>query len=214
MIKEILTKCGVAILISVVSLVVGIALGFQLKEDKNGVYLFGQYPDGTSMFKLGNSSVQLAELELQDLEQRDIYSLLSKLETLPVKSRLGSSLRRIALDGSGPFIAIPISVKINLVDEASIQGPIAKACKNSPVYENPILAYQAISTDSLQTTIPVKGLLGINVRWEHISDCKNSGGIPEIWASKAYVRSWINSGDFNDSSITVKAKMIVSSIGI
>ena len=100
-----------------------------------------------------------------------------------------------------------------LFDEVSVQGPIAKTCKNSPLYENPILAYGATSRDPQNSNIPVKGLLGIDVIREHISDCNSMDSIPEIWASKAYVKDWIKSGNFDGNSVTVKAKMVVSSVG-
>lgn len=213
MIENILNKCGVAILVSVVALVVGVALGFQLKENKQGIYLTVKYPDGTPMFQLGKSVLQLSDVNLEKLEQNEILSLLSKLESLPVKSKLGNRLRRIALDGDGPFTPISISVNVHLLDEASVQGPIAKTCKNSPLYENPILMYGATSLDPQDSNIPVKGLLDIDVIGEHVSDCDSTESIPEIWASKAYVKDWIKSGNFDGNSVTVKAKMVVSSVG-
>ena len=212
MLENILNKCGIAILVSVVSFIVGIALGFQLKEDQQGAYLVGHYPDGTPIFILGSRTAPWEALNIAEMNPVDSNALFSILEGLPAESTLGSRLRRVALDGNGPFNAIPVSVNIHLVDESVIRGPIAKACKNSVLFENPIMAYAVASRSEQNDTIPVKGLLKIQVQSEYFSECNSSNEIPEIWASKAYIEKWIKAESLENNSITVKAKMIISTI--
>ena len=211
---NVLKEYGVSILLLVVTFIIGVTLGFNIDADKGGIYLSVSYEDGTKMFEIGNRSNKVGDLDLNNLNTSDIQILLSEVEGLSADNGLGKKLREMAIKGSGPFLPIPISVDIHLVDENRIQGPVAKACKNSPLYGNPILAYEATSPNNSNTAIKVKGLLGLTVIWEHVSVCNSQKNIMEIWASKAYVSNWIAESEFSDSTVSVKARMIVSNLGI
>lgn len=201
-----------SISLSVVFLVVGLVLGFTMKEGNDGVYISANYPSGEKMFVLGkNSSTSISHLNLAELSNTDANALYSKISVLNSNDLLGEKLRQMAREGNGPFQSIPVTINLHLTDEEKVSGPVAKACKNSPVFNNPLVAYQA--KDSENKNIDIKGLLGLNVAWEHISDCDpNETGVYDVWASSDYIKSWVKSSEFSAQVITVKAKMIIGSI--
>lgn len=199
------------ILLPVIFLIIGIVLGFIVDEGKEGVYLSANYPSGENMFVFGKSSSELSDIDLQLLNGFEGELLSSKIKNLSVKSSLGQSLRKVAQNGDGPFAPIKVRIKINLITEENINGPIARACKNSPLFKNPLIAYKA--KDKEGTDVLIKGILGLNIAVEHISDCDLQNGEDyEIWASKKYIKSWIKSDKFSDSIINANARMVVANI--
>lgn len=199
------------LLLSGVFLIIGIVLGFIVDEGKDGVYLSANYSSGEKMFTFGKNSSEILGIDLQLLNKSEGVLLSSKIKNLSTTSSLGQSLRKIAKNGDGPFAPIQVRIKINLITEENVNGPIARACKNSPLFKNPLIAYNA--KDNEGNDILIKGILGLNIAIEHISDCDSHNGEDyEIWASKEYIKGWIKSDNFSGSLINANARMVVANI--
>lgn len=199
------------VLFSLIFLLIGIIFGVFINEEKNGVYFSFRYLSGENFFVLGKTYPELSGLDLRHLNDSEVALLASKINKLSVTSRLGRSLRKIVQSGEGPFAPIGVQVKINLVTEEGVRGPIARACQNSPIFKNPLIAYKA--TDKHGNNLLIKGILGLNIAVQHILDCdQKKGENYEIWASKDYVEKWIESENFSDSLISANAKMVVANI--
>jgi hypothetical protein len=205
-------KAHSGIVVSVlVVFVFGVILGITSKADSDGVYFSASYPQGGSIFVIGKNTDNIAKLDLKSLNEAKTQVLASKIKSLAANDVLSSQLRDMANKGEGPFAAIPVVVRLHLTDEAA--GPVAKACQNSPVFGNALVAYEAMQDQ--EHVFPIRGMMGINVLLGQLTDCtQDSDAFYDVWVSKEYVKKWIQSAELPESGISVKASIVVAGIGI
>jgi hypothetical protein len=205
-------KAHSGIVVSVlVVFVFGVVLGITSKADSDGVYFSANYPQGGTIFVIGKNTHNIAKLDLKSLNEAKTQVLASKIKNLATNDLLSSQLRDMANKGEGPFAAIPVVVRLHLTDE--IAGPVAKACQNSPVFGNALVAYEAMQDQ--EHVFPIRGMMGINVLLGQLTDCSpDSDAFYDVWISKEYVKKWIQSAELPESGISVKASIVVAGIGI
>lgn len=196
---------------ALVVFVLGVILGITTKADSNGIYFSANYPQGGTIFVIGKNTDNIAKLDLKSLSEAKALVLASKIKNLAAGDVLSSQLRAMANKGEGPFAAIPVVVRLHLTDE--VAGPVAKACQNSPVFGNSLVAYEAM-TDQ-QRDFPISGMMGINVLLGQLTDCPaNTDAFYDVWVSKEYVKKWIQLTELPETGISVKASIVVAGIGI
>ena len=193
--------------------VLGVTLGITAQEGEDGLYLSASYPQGGTIFAVGENTENIADIDLNSLSEADTLVLAYKIRKLTVNDRLSVELREMAKKSDGPFASIPVVVRLHLTDEVDLSGPVAKACKNTPVFGNALVAYEALQDQ--EHAFPISGLMNIHVVSRQLSNCSvESDGFYDVWISKEYVKKWIRSADLPESGISVKASIIVASIGI
>ncbi len=212
MLEYIKTHSGTIVFVLVV-FVLGVILGITAQEDGDGIYFSASYPQGGTIFVIGKNTENIANLDLKSLSEANTLVLATKIKNLTVGDLLSSELREMAKKSDGPFASIPVVVRLHLTDEVDLAGPVAKACKNTPVFGNALVAYEALQDQ--EHVFPISGLMDIHVVSRQLSNCSlNSNGYYDVWISKNYVKKWIQSAELPESGISVKASIIVAGIGI
>jgi hypothetical protein len=210
MIEYLKTHSGTIVSVLVV-FVLGVVLGITTKADSNGVYFSASYPQGGSIFVIGKNTDNITKLDIRSLNEGKTLVLASKIKNLAADDLLSSQLRSMANKGEGPFAAIPVVVRLHLTD--AVAGPVAKACQNSPVFGNSLVAYEAMPDQDRD--FPIRGMMSINVLLGQLTGCpSNSDAYYDVWVSKEYVKKWIQLADLPESDISVKASIVVAGIGI
>lgn len=204
---------GGTIVFSLVLLILGVVLGLTIEEDGNGIYLSASYPQGGTIFVIGKNTENIADIDLKSLSDAETHILASKIKNLAVEDLLSHELREMAKKSDGPFVSIPVVVRLHLTNEVDLAGPVAKACKNTPVYGNALVAYEALGDQ--QHILSISGLMDIHVVSMQLSNCTmEKDGYYDVWISKDYVAKWIQSSDLPESGISVRANIVVAGVGI
>lgn len=202
---------SVTIVLSLILLVIGIVLGLIIKEGDNGIYITASYPQGGTFFVIGKNREDIANTDLKSLDNAQASVLASKIKDLGVDDALSKALREMAKKSDGPFATIPVVIRLHLSNDLS--GPVAKACKNTPVYGNSLVAYEVVGNG--ERPVSVAGLLDIHVVALQFSNCTSGNdGYYDVWISKDYVEKWIHSANVTDADLSVKANIVVADIGI
>jgi len=201
------------IVFSAALLLAGLVLGLICKQNSNGIFISANYPGGKPVFAIGNSKANISEIDLNSLSLQDSLVLASKISTLDVNQKLSLELRDMAKSSSGPFAAIPVVITLHFTDEDKITGPVAKACRNTPIYGNALVAYAA--TGNQDSQIHVEGIMGLDASREKLSAVCNSteSGVYDIWLSKKHVEEWLERPvDAQEENISVKANIVITSL--
>ena len=206
------------ILVTGLLFVVGITLGLICKEDGKGIFFSVNYPDnGGSMFAIGRTATNVTGIDLTTISEAEAHILIEKISNLPVKGHISNELREMVRDSEGPFARIPVDIKLHFTNDSKISGPVAIACKHTPIYKNPVIAYEL--KDNTGETYQIKGIMSLHAVWDNqkTSDCPlNSdaySGFYDVWVSKEYVESWLG-GPIDPllTNILVKANVVASSM--
>jgi hypothetical protein len=203
------------IVLSTAILLVGLVLGLICKQNGSGIYISANYPGGEPIFVIGNSKTNVSDIEISSLSLPDSLILASKISTLDVKQKLSLELRDMAKKSKGPFAAIPVVITLHFTNENEIAGPVAKACRNTPIYGNALVAYAA--TGSQNSIIKVDNIMGLNASREKLSAACNSteSGVYDVWLSKKHVEEWLERPiAAQDENMSVKANIIISGLNI
>lgn len=207
-----------AILVTGLLFVVGITIGLICKEDGKGIFFSVNYPDsGGSMFAIGRTTTNISGIDLTTISEAEAHILIEKLSNLPVKGHISNELREMVRDSVGPFARIPVDINLHFTNDSKISGPVAIACRNTPVYKNPVIAYEL--KDNTGETYQIKGIMSLHAVWDNqkTSDCPlNSDAYSDfydVWVSKEYVESWLG-GPIDPllTNILVKANVVASSM--
>ena len=202
------------IVLSTALLLVGLVLGLICKQNGSGIYISANYPGGEPIFVIGNSKINVSEIKLNSLSLPDSLVLAAKISKLAVDQKLSLELRDMAKDSTGPFAAIPVEIALHFTNEALISGPVAKACKNTPIYGNALVAYAA--TGNQNSNFQVDGLMGFNASREKLStDCNSTKNkVYDVWLSREHVERWLGPVNAQEDNISLKANIIVSGLNI
>ena len=205
------------ILVTGLLFVVGITLGLICKEDGKGIFFSVNYPSGGSIFAIGRTTTNVSGIDLTTISEAEAHSLIEKLSKLPVKGHISNELREMVRDSVGPFARIPVDINLHFTNDSKISGPVAIACRNTPVYKNPVIAYDL--KDNPGETFQIKGIMSLHAVWDNqkFSDCPlaNSdaySGFYDVWISKEYVETWLGPIDPLLTNILVKANIVASGI--
>lgn len=213
--SEFIKKHMVAIVISGSLFAVGIMLGLICKENERAIYVSVSYPnDGGSMFVIGRTTTSISSTDLTKISEAEAHMLIEKLSKLSATNHISSELREMVKESEGPFAKIPVDINLHFTSDSKISGPVARACKNTPIYKNPVVAYELKANTG--DTYEAKGLMSLHAFWEHqkLSDCASSkSGTYDIWVSKEHVESWLEE-PINPklTNISIKANIVVSSM--
>lgn len=201
------------IVFSAALLLAGLILGLICKQNASGIYISANYPGGKPIFAIGSSKASISEIDLNSLSLQDSLILASKISTLDVKQKLSLELRDMAKSSSGPFAAIPVVITLHFTDDDKITGPVAKACRNTPIYGNALVAYAA--TGNQNNNIQVGNIMGLNASREKLSAICNStqNGVYDVWLNKKHVEEWLERPvDAQKENISVKANIVITSL--
>ena len=200
-----------AVALVVISFVIGIAGGVSAQENEEGVYLSINYPDGGMMFALGKNTQTVSNLDFDTLPPDQINDVISKIKSSNIDSEFGSKVRELANNGDGPFAPISIDLDVHLVgDDPYVMGPVAKACLNSRILGNALVAYEW--TDGHNA--PQKALMDIHpVRKEQSCNSPNSNRY-SLWLNRSYAENTLGISPGHGDTLSIKANMIVSILSI
>ena len=201
------------VLVAGLLFVVGITLGLICKEDGKGIFFSVNYPSGGSMFAIGRTTTNVSGIDLTTISEAEAHSLIEKLSKLPVKGHISNELREMVRDSVGPFARIPVDINLHFTNDSKISGPVAIACSNTPIYKNPVIAYDL--KENPGETYQIKGIMSLHAVWDNqkFSDCPlENSGFYDVWISKEYVETWLGPIDPLLTNILVKANIVASSI--
>ena len=201
------------VLVAGLLFVVGITLGLICKEDGKGIFFSVNYPGGGSMFAIGRTTTNVSGIDLTTISEAEAHTLIVKLSKLPVKGHISNELREMVRDSVGPFARIPVDINLHFTNDSKISGPVAIACSNTPIYKNPVIAYDL--KENPGETYQIKGIMSLHAVWDNqkFSDCPlANSGFYDVWISKEYVETWLGPIDPLLTSILVKANIVASSI--
>lgn len=202
------------IVISSFMFVVGIVVGLICEGDENGLFFSAGYPNnGGEMLTIGRTTINLTDVDLVAMSEAEQHTLLEKLNALTVDNHISVELREMVKKSMGPFKRVPVEINLHFTDDSKITGKVARACKDTPIYNNPVVAYDL--KENTDATYKVKGIMSLHAYWEHqnLTECNsNDNGNYDIWVSKKHVESWIGPIDPQDTNIIVKANIVVSSL--
>lgn len=203
------------IVLSLGLLVLGIFIGIICKSDGKGVFVSAYFPDGQPIFVIGKHKTTISDIKLGQLKQDEVKLLVEKIQKLDPSQPISSELRTMVKSALGPFILIPVNVKLHFIEEENINGIVAKACKNTPVFKNTIIAYDTFENQE-KFFDKKKGIMKLHALWEEHSNCDTTAEneIYDVWMSKKYAESWFGAIDTQDASISVKAKITLSGLTI
>ena len=193
--------------------VFGMLVGLYCNANDDGIYVSANYPNGVEVFTIGKNEINLTDMDLSLLSEADSKVIASKMQNMDMDKPLSMELREMAKKSNGPFKPIPVDINLHFVNDRRIDGPIAKACKDTPIYGNVIIFYKVKDNESANNR--KNGLVSMQAIWQEVADCrlnadKNSY---DLWVNKEYIEKWIGPIDTNNK-ITVEAKIIVSDLSI
>lgn len=200
------------ILISSVLFVVGIMLGLICKVGDRGIFFVVSYPEGGEVLSIGTTTTNLSDIDLAKFGDAESHILIEKIRSLSVEGNVSRLLRDMVKESEGPFAKIPVRINLHFTDDNNISGPVAKACGNTPIYNNPVVAYDL---EEKLSDAQIEGIMSLHAYWKHqnLSDCasENSDSY-NVWVNKEHVESWLGPIDPLLTSILVKANIVVSSL--
>ena len=186
---------------------------FSIASD-DGVYISVSYDNGNELITVGSSDASVKALDLSSLSSEETAVLASKIKSVSNNHLLGIELRELAKRSVGPFKPIPVQLNIHFIDEQFVSGPVAKACRNTPLWGNAMVVYELVSP--IPQAVTTQGLMNVHATREQLANCNNSmadDGNYNLWLNKSHVERWLGSG-FSDDSIVVNANIVVSNIAI
>ena len=202
------------ILVTGLLFVVGITIGLICKEDGKGIFFSLNYPNsGGSMFAIGRTTTNISGIDLTTISEAESHILIEKLSKLSIKNHISHELREMVKESKGPFAKIPVDINLHFTNDSKISGPVAKACRNTPIYNNPVVAYDL--KENADDTYKIEGIMSLLAFWEQtkLSDCAvEKSAVYDVWISKEHVESWLGPIDSLSTSILVKANIVVSSM--
>lgn len=206
------------ILVTGLLFVVGIMLGLICREDGKGIFLSVNYPNGGTMFAIGRTTANISGIDLTAISEAESHILIEKLGKLPAKGHISNELREMVRDSVGPFERIPVDINLHFTTDSKLSGPVAIACRNTPIYKNSVIAYGL--KENTGEAYKIDGLMSLHAVWDNQknSDCPLENGdvyrdFYDVWISKDYVESWLG-GPIDPllTNIFVKANIIASSM--
>ena len=191
----------------------GMLVGLYCNANDDGIYVSANYPNDVEIFTIGKNEINLTDMDLSQLSEADGKVIASKMQNMDMKNPLSMELREMAKKSNGPFKPIPVDINLHFVNDRRIDGPIAKACKDTPIYGNVIIFYKVKDNESANTR--KNGLVSMQAIWQEVADCRLSAdnNSYDLWVNKEYIEKWIGPIDTNNK-ITVEAKIIVSDLSI
>lgn len=191
----------------------GMLVGLYCNANDDGIYVSANYPNDVEIFTIGKNEINLTDMDLSQLSEADGKVIASKMQNMDMKNPLSMELREMAKKSNGPFQPIPVVVNLHFVNDRRIDGPIAKACKDTPIYGNAIVFYKVKDNESANSR--KNGLVSMQAIWQEVADCRLSAdnNSYDLWVNKEYIEKWIGPIDTNNK-ITVEAKIIVSDLSI
>jgi len=199
------------IALSAIFMAIGFMLGCVIDADENGVYLSANYSNGKQVFMLGQNTTSIRGININDLDATDRSILVSQLEMLEADGFIGLKLREMVHNGRGPFSLVSVKLKLHLISDGSMAGPVARACSDSLVFQKPVIAINVIgsSEDNINSSEP----LDIHPLLKESSNCNSAeNSIIDIWVSKDHVMKWGALGEIENDIVVVKAQIIVSNL--
>lgn len=197
------------IIISGVMCVVGLILGLTVKESENGIYFSANYPiNGGNIFTVGKTTTTITDIDLTTFNDTQSLILISKIKQLTSTSGLAVKLRNMVKESDGPFAKIPVNINLHFTSDAKV-----KACKNTPIFSNPLVAYELDTSPG--PAINIKGIMSFRPMWEQqqLSNCAlSSNNTYDIWINKSHVEKWLGPLDPQLTNLSVKANIVASSI--
>lgn len=192
---------------------IGIILGVICQEDENGIYLTANYSDGTSIFRFGKTKENISDIDLMTMSEVDSHILTDKLKELSANNHISRQLRDMVKNSEGPFERIPVDLVLHFANDNRLTGNVSKACKDTPIYNNSIVAYEIDNNTGIQ--YQTTGIMGLKPMWEQqmLSKCThgNSNAF-DIWVSREHVENWLGPINQQTNSIIVKANIVASSL--
>jgi len=203
---EFIKAHSTSIVLIVIFSSISFVFGCMIDADEKGVYISANYPSGSQIFMLGKESSNIRDMDLNSLGEIDSNVMITKLKSLKVDSLIGDGLRKMVTDAKGPFILVNVKLNLHLMSDLDVNGPVAKACSNSPVFKKPIIAINIIGNQDFKITAP----LDIHPFSKEIVSCE--GNENDIWISKEHVKNWaaLDKVDDADDVIVVDAQIIIS----
>lgn len=195
-------------------LIIGAVLGVLCKPDSQGVYITFHYESGAELFALGRNTQSVKSIDVATLSDAEVSVLISKIEALNNTHKLGRRLRNLAKREEGPFRPIPVNLNIHFVDEQNVTGPVAKACRDTPLFGNALVAYEVAPPNA--SLVTAQGLMNIHAAREQLANCTSQERPLEhynLWLSKQHVEQWLGAS-FEQNNILVKARIVLASITI
>ena len=191
----------------------GMLVGLYCNANDDGIYVSANYPNDVEIFTIGKNEINLADMDLSQLSEADGKVIASKMQNMDMKNPLSMELREMAKKSNGPFKPISVDVNLHFVNDRRIDGPIARACKDTPIYGNVIIFYKVKDNESANSR--KNGLVSMQAIWQEVADCRLSAdnNSYDLWVNKEYIEKWIGPIDTNNK-ITVEAKIIVSDLSI
>jgi len=202
------------VLFAVALFIVAFILGIMSKSNGDGIFITLEYPGGN--FSLGEPTLKIADIDLARIGGEDSVLLVAKLGDLSVTNQISEQLREMVKDSKGPFAKRPVHMKLHVMSKPNykVSGPVAMACRNTPIFDRPVLAY-GINTNT-GTPSEVEGMLKLHPVWEvsdQLSNCSSDNDdVYDVWVSKQHVEGWIvGSIGEQESTLLVDANVVASS---
>jgi len=191
----------------------GMLVGLYCNANDDGIYVSANYPNDVEIFTIGRNEIDLTDMDFSQLSEADGKVIASKMQNMDMKNPLSMELREMAKKSNGPFKPIAVNVNLHFVNDRRIDGPIARACKDTPIYGNVIIFYKVKDNESANSR--KNGLVSMQAIWQEVADCRLSAdnNSYDLWVNKEYIEKWIGPIDTNNK-ITVEAKIIVSDLSI
>jgi len=198
--KFLVDNLGV-IFIAILTFLIGIVLGFSSKPDADGIFFNVTYSGGR--VTIGKTVLSISDVDISTLDVGNESVLINKIEGLSSEHTISRDLRTMVRNAIGPFEGIEMTMKFHLVDDESMNGEKAMACRGSLAYDSAILARSPLeSNEELIKTF--KAYLS--------KDICVSEEINDIWVSKSYVEDWLGPMDENENPLSLNVILVVSSI--
>jgi hypothetical protein len=209
---EIIKNHAKPILISGMLFVAGIVLGLIIKADENGIFFLANYPNnGGEMLVIGTTTTGISSIDITTISDVESIKLIDELGKLSVKNYISQELRDMVKSSQGPFAKIPVNLYLHFTQDSKITGEVAKACRATPIYGNPVVVYELKDGSDKYKS---QGIMSLHAIWEQqkLSKCdledSDSYG---IWVSRAYVEKWLGPIKPETTGLALKANIIVSS---
>jgi hypothetical protein len=207
---EIFKNNSGTVLLTVAFLIVGVIFGMTAKTNDDGVFVNARYPDGTAIFSIGRNQLKIGNIDIATLDKEDVNLLISKLKNVEASTELGSGLRDLVKKNIGPFKPIPVEINLIFDDEQGVDGPVTKACRDTPVFGNSVVAYEILKPANMR--ISQNAIMSISVDREQLANCGSSQqGVVDVWVDKKYVERWVGVQNLEGRSISVRANVVAAS---
>jgi len=208
---EIIKNNAGTVVLTLAFLVVGLIFGISAKTNDDGIFVNARYPDGTTIFSIGRNQIKIGNLDIGSLTKEDVSLLISKLKTVDANTELGSGLRELVKKSAGPFRPIPVEINLIFDDEQGVDGPTTKACRDTPVFGNSVVAYEILKPSNMR--ISNNEIMSISVDREQLAHCGSAQqGVVDVWVDKKRVERWVGVQNLEGRSISVKANVVASSL--